>query len=221
MTGAAPHVAARRRGVTTVDLPAGDVHAAIRWGLATADGAADRGVELLVVSVPDPQAARALAAELLGLDAVEARGWPLEQGLSDRAWMDDVAALRDRLRRLHGLRGRPADLLGALGAPGTAGAAALLVQAAVRRTPALLDGPGAAAAALLARRTSYTMNAWWQAAQQTPAPIHERTLGSLGLAPLVQLDITAEDGTAGLAGLAILDQAAALLAPPAADDDRG
>ncbi|HEY6796967.1 MAG TPA: nicotinate-nucleotide--dimethylbenzimidazole phosphoribosyltransferase [Kineosporiaceae bacterium] len=216
LVGAAPGVAGRRPGAAVVDLPSGDVDEALEWGRATADDAADRGVELIVVSVADVTATRAVAAELLGLDAVEASGWPLDRGLSDEEWMDEVVGLRDRLRRLHGLRGRPGDLLRVLGAPQLAAAAALLVQAAVRRTPALLDGAGAAAAALLARRTSYVMNEWWQAAQQTDLPMHERTLGSLGLTAVVQLGISVEDGTAALAALAVLDQAAMLLTSAAA-----
>ena len=208
-----PGPAGGTAGEATAGAPAeGDaVRAAIAWGKATADEAADRGVELVVLAIDDPAATRALAADLLGLDAVEASGWPQDRDLTDETWMTEVSALRDRLRPLRALRDRPADTLRALDAPATAGATALLLQAAVRRTPALLDGPGAAAAALLARRVSYRVTDWWQAAHQAPGPVHERALASLGLPALTQLDLTVEDGTAALVGLAILDRAAALL----------
>jgi len=195
------------------DDPGDAVAEAISWGTATADEAADGGVELVVLSVDDPEATRALAADLLGLDAVEASGWPQDRGLTDEAWMAEVAALRDRLRPLRDLRDRPAEALRALDAPVTAGAAALLLQAAVRRTPVLLDGPGAAAAGLLARRVSYRVTDWWQAAHEAPDPLHERALASLGLTALTRLDIAVEDGTAALVGLAVLERAAVLLDP--------
>jgi nicotinate-nucleotide--dimethylbenzimidazole phosphoribosyltransferase len=125
--------------------------------------------------------------------------------------------MRDRLYRLRGLRDRPVALLHGLQAPAVAGAVALLVQAAARRTPVLLDGPGAAAAALLATRARYRVSTWYQAAHEAEGLLHERALGSLGLDPLSRLGIEVEDGTAALAGLAVLDAAAALLGgrPPA------
>jgi nicotinate-nucleotide--dimethylbenzimidazole phosphoribosyltransferase len=210
--------ASARPGLRTLALPRGGaVDDALTWGAAAADDAADQGVELILLCLADVEAGRALAADLMGLDAVEASGWPMDQGLSDAAWMDAVVALRDRLRRTRGLRGRPADLLRALDSPATAAAAALLVQATARRTPAILDGPGAAAAALLARRTAYPAAQWWQAAHLGTAPVHERALTSLGLDPLTRLGIRVEDGTAALAGLALLDLAAGLLAGPAID----
>jgi NaMN:DMB phosphoribosyltransferase len=211
---------ARRPGLRTVSLPvdtapdappARTIDAAVAWGRGAADEATDRGAELIVVALDAPEPARALAADLLGLDAVEAAGWPLERGLRDDAWMDDVAVLRDRLRQLRGLRDEPTATLRALGSPATAAAVALVLAATARRTPVLLDGPGAAAAALLARRVSYPAVDWWQAAHAGEDPVHERALGALGLRPLTRLEVTVEDGTAALAGLAILDQAAGLL----------
>ena len=152
------------------------------------------------------------------MDAVEANGWPHDRGFTDERWMDDVAALRDRLRRVRGLRSEPAALLDAVGSPAVAAAAALLVAATARRTPVLLDGPGAAAVALLVFRTNYAAPRWWQAAHRGDDRLHERTLGSVGLEPLARLDIRVCDGTAGLIGLALLDTAVALLAP---DDPAG
>jgi len=205
-----------RPSLQVANLPRdGAVQDAIDWGVATADDAADRGVELIALSLDDPSATRALAADLLGLDAVEASGWPADRQMSDREWMDAVVELRDRLRSTRGLHGRPTDLLHGLGSPAMAAATAVLVQASGRRTPALLDGPGAAAAALLARRTAYGATAWWQAAHRGDEPLHQRILGSLGLEPLTELHLRVEDGVAIVAALALLDLAAALLATDA------
>jgi nicotinate-nucleotide--dimethylbenzimidazole phosphoribosyltransferase len=214
--GSAAATAALWPGLTLVELPrAASVDDAIGWGVATADDAADRGVELIALSLDDPGATRALSADLMGLDPVEASGWPADREMSDQEWMDAVVELRDRLRHTRGLRGRPADLLRGLGSPATAAAAALVVQATARRTPLLLDGPGAASAALLARRTAYQATAWWQAAHLGDDALHQRILGSLGLTPLTELHLLAEDGTAIVAALALLDVAAGLLADDA------
>ena len=203
---------ALRPALLAVDLPRqGSVDDAIGWGVAAADDAADRGVDLVAVSLDDPGSTRALTAELMGLDPVEASGWPADRDLSDDDWMAAVADLRDRLRLTRGLRGRPTDLLRALGSPATAAASGLIVQATARRTPVLLDGPGATAAALLARRTAYPAASWWQAAHLGEDPLQQRMLGSLGLTPMLQLRLAAEDGVAVVAALALLDVAAGLL----------
>jgi nicotinate-nucleotide--dimethylbenzimidazole phosphoribosyltransferase len=120
--------------------------------------------------------------------------------------------VRDGLRRTRGLRGQPTALLQALGSPRTAAATALIVQATARRTPVLLDGAGATAAALLARRSSRAANTWWQVAQRFDDPLHPRMLTSLDLDPLTDLGVRVEDGTAAVLGLAVLDVAASLLA---------
>jgi nicotinate-nucleotide--dimethylbenzimidazole phosphoribosyltransferase len=152
---------------------------------------------------------------------VVASGWPAERDLPDAAWMYEVSELRDRMFALRGLRGRPTDLLRALASPALAAATAFLVQATVRRTPVLLDGPGAAGAAMLARRTRYGAVVWWRAAQLSGDPVHERTLTSLELTPLTRLGIPAENGAAARAGLALLDLAATLLGTgPVQDPDQ-
>lgn len=184
---------------------------ALAWGLKAADDAADAGTDLVLLTVDEPAAARLVTAELMGLDAVEAAGWPQERGLDDEAWMDELLALRDGLRRTSGLRGLLTDLLDAVASPALAAASAFTVQAAVRRTPILLDGPGAAAAALVARRTGYVANQWWQAAQGESDPLHGRALRSLSLEPVTTLGVRAEDGTAARIGLDVLRVAVGLL----------
>lgn len=212
LVGGGEDVASRRPGARALALPrGGSVDDALEWGLGVADRAADLGTDLVVLCVDDATPWRALAADLLGMDAVEASGWPDERGQSDEAWMDEVAGLRDRLRDLRGLRAQPSDLLRALGSPSVAAATAVLVGSTARRTPVLLDGPGAAAVALLGVRVNYAAPRWWQAAHRGSDRLHERILGSLGVEALTGLGIRRVDGTASLVALALLDAAAALL----------
>jgi nicotinate-nucleotide--dimethylbenzimidazole phosphoribosyltransferase len=214
LAGGRTDVAARRPGVHALGLTGGGtVEDAISWGVTQADRAADGGTDLVVLALNDAEPWRALAADLLAVDAVQAAGWPTDRGMTDERWMDEVVALRDQLSALRGIHSRPTALLGALSSPAVAAGAALLVAATARRTPVLLDGPGAAAQAALGLRTSHAASRWWQAAHHGDDPLHARILDSLGLQPLVRLGIRAADGTAGLAALAVLDTAVALLSP--------
>jgi nicotinate-nucleotide--dimethylbenzimidazole phosphoribosyltransferase len=212
LAGGGLDVAARRPGVRALAFPrGGSVNDAVTWALTEADRAADAGVDLVLLSLDRHAPWRSLAAALLALDPVEASGWPEERNLTDDQWMDEVSALRDRLRRLRGLQSEPVALLEALDSPVAAAAATLLVAVTARRTPVLLDGPGAAAMALLAVRTNHAAPLWWQTAHRGDDTLDERILGSLHLDPLTRLGIRVADGTASLAGLALLDTATGLL----------
>ncbi len=202
-------------GARLVALPGeGDVDSALRTGLRTADELADAGVELVLLTLDDPLGARVVIAELMGLDAVESAGWPAARGLDDQAWMAEVLLLRDGLARTDGTRGNLTDLLTAANTPVVAAAAAAVVQLTCRRVPILIDGFGAGAAALVARRTSFGAARWWQAVDGGADPLHTRTLASLNLTPLTQLGLTSSDGTGARLGRALLTQAATLLVDP-------
>ena len=184
---------------------------AITWGVAVADDAVDDGTDLLLVSLSsedrDDVSWQVLAAHLLDLDPVEATGWPTADGTTDREWIDRVAAIRDGLRRVRGIRNQPERLLAELNSPALAAGTGLLLQAAVRRTPAVLDGPGAAACALLAHRVGRASRSWWQAADAGDRGLHDRVLTDLRLTPLTRLGLPTEDGTAARIALGLLETA--------------
>jgi hypothetical protein len=187
--------------------------------LAAADALADEGIHLVLVAADDDLARRVLTARLLGDDAVEAMGWPTEDAdaavgsgtIDDAEWMAQVVAVRDGLWATRDLRGDPEGLLAALGSPRLAAATGLLLGAAARQTPAVPDGPGAAAAALLVRDQAWEAPDWWQAAQPPVDQLHERALASLRLTPLGALGVRTEDGTGALLACDLVAAAAGLL----------
>ena len=174
-------------------------------GIETADALADEGTDLLLVAADDPPARRVLAAALLDLGRFDALGWPQpEDGTRDpertgpsttRAWMDEATALRDGLRRVRADEEHPVALLRALGSPVLAAATGLLLQATARRTPVLLDGPGAAAAGLFVRGQAWEAPDWWQVAERPADALHDRTVAGLRLTPLPGPAVAVEDGT--------------------------
>ena len=196
----------------------------LAWGVDTADALADEGVDLLLLAVDDLRGRRVLGAELTGADAVSALGWPgPDDGSSDAAlagivdderWMGDVVQLRDGLRAVRGLSGEPMAMLRGLGSPALAAAVGLLLRSAGRRTPAVLDGPGAAAAALLAREQAWECSDWWQVAPVREEALTDRVVARLQLTPLSGWAVPVEDGTSALLAADVLCAAAALLALP-------
>ena len=216
-----------RLGVRRLPLdPPADPEEALAWGVSTADALADEGADLLLLAVDDLPGRRVLGAELIGADAVGALGWPApDDGSSDAAltgivdderWMRDVVELRDGLRAVHGLSGEPMALLRGLGSPALAAATGLLLRSAGRRTPAVLDGPGAATAALLARGQAWECSDWWQVAPVRAETLTDRVVAGLQLTPLSGMALPVEDGTAALLAADVLCAAAALLTLPSA-----
>lgn len=185
------------------------VSEAITWGIAAADAAIDGGADLLLVSLArgdrDDVGWQVLAAHLLDIDPLEATGWPSADRSTDREWVERVAGIRDGLRRVRGIRNQPERLLEELDSTALAAGTGLLLQAAARRTPALLDGPGAAACALLAHRVGRASRSWWQASDAGHRGLHDRVLTDLRLTPLTRFGLASEDGTAARIALGLLE----------------
>jgi len=182
---------------------------ALAWGVATADDAVDDGTDLMLLSIPvtGPDTAwQVAAAQVLGLDAVEAAGWPVP-GQSDPEWIDRVARIRDGLKLVRGNRRAPYRLLHLLARGDLWAGTGFLVQAAVRRTPVVLDGPAALTCALLAARLAPACRSWWLAADAGRAALVERILKELRVNPLTGLGLDDGDGVAARLALHQLETA--------------
>jgi hypothetical protein len=182
----------------------------VEAGIRAADRAIDAGATLLVpaVTAPDPVAARALVALLARKDASAVTAQP--PGMSDRAWMDVCAAVRDRSADLSDLRGEPLALLGALAADEIAFVVGVLLGASARRTACLVDGTDALAAALVADRLAFRAKGWWLAASDSPDPGRTAAVDRIELAVCLPLS-TSDD--AGRAAQAVIAQLALLTRP--------
>lgn len=174
-------------------------------GQAEADRLVDGGGDLLVVgSAGDQVAGLVVLAALLDLEPVQAVGTAAGDD-----WARLTTGVRDGLRNARMHVGDPDGLLKAVGSPPLARLTGLLAQAAVRRTPVVLDGaPLTAAAAVLAERLAPGAPAWWLAGQVPPAPAARLGLADLGLTGLLDLGLGRPEG-ADLAH-SVLEQAVAL-----------
>ena len=193
-------------------LPEGSA-AAVAAGAAWADEEIDSGTDLFVVAVPGRSVESAIAISVLTNtepSKVLARGIA---ATDPEAWMADVVAVRDARLRCLPSREDPDALLAGIGSSALAAAAGLYIRAAARRTPALIDGPAAAAAALVAYESHPRAVRWWRAADLGPDPSHDITLTRLGQTPVLGIGSGLGDGLAGLLAVPVLHAAARLAAP--------
>lgn len=188
-----------------VDIDAGDA----ALGIAIADEEIDAGADLLIVAVPGTAADAAVAVSVLtNTEPVKvlARG---AAATDPEAWMNLAIAVRDTRRECMPVRAAPDQLLGRIGSPRLAVAAGFLLRAAVRRTPVLIDGPVATAAALIAYEAQPRAVRWWAAADRSTDPMHDLALTRMGQDAILGLGTGLGDGLAGLLTVPVIRAAAA------------
>jgi nicotinate-nucleotide--dimethylbenzimidazole phosphoribosyltransferase len=196
-------------GVRTVDeLPDAPLDA-LAAGLALADREVDGGADLVAVACPAPVGvAPAVAVSVLAA-AEPVR--VLERGAAatdPQAWMQRATAVRDLRRRVIRRKDEPEQLLAELGDATLAAAAGFVLQAAVRRTPVLLDGVGASAAALVAYQVQPRTVRWLTAAGTTSDPAQVLAMTTMGLRGILDAAVATGDGIAALIALPALRAAA-------------
>jgi nicotinate-nucleotide--dimethylbenzimidazole phosphoribosyltransferase len=187
--------------------------AAIAAGRRIADEEADSGADLLIagdMGIGNTTAATTLIAALTEAEpvAVVGRG----TGIDDAAWARKTAAIRDALYRTRSVSADPVALLRICGGADLAAMAGFLAQAAVRRTPVLLDGVVVTASALVAERLAPGARLWWQAGHRSTEPAHMLALQWLELEPIVDMRMRLGEGTGAAVALPIVRAAVAVLA---------
>lgn len=203
-------------------LSEAETTAAIQAGRAIADEEVDGGADLLIagdMGIGNTTPATTLIAAVTRSEpvAVVGRG----TGIDDTGWARKVSAIRDALYRGRTVTGDPEALLRVCGGADLAAMAGFLSQAAVRRTPVLLDGVVVTAAALIADLLAPGARAWWQAGHRSTEPAHTLALDHLGLVPIVDLGMRLGEGTGAAVALPLVRAAVATLASMATFDEAG
>jgi nicotinate-nucleotide--dimethylbenzimidazole phosphoribosyltransferase len=203
-------------------LSAEETAAAIEAGRAIADEEVDSGADLLIagdMGIGNTTAATTLIAALTNSEPVSVVG--RGTGIDDAGWARKTAAIRDALYRAHGLSADPVGLLRVCGGADFAAMAGFCAQAAVRRTPVLLDGVVVTAAALVADRLAPGARQWWQAGHRSTEPAHALALLQLDLEPIIDLRMRLGEGTGAAVALPVVRAAVAALSSMATFDEAG
>ncbi|ORB27619.1 nicotinate-nucleotide--dimethylbenzimidazole phosphoribosyltransferase [Mycolicibacterium parafortuitum] len=203
-------------------LTPGEVVQAIDAGRAIADEEVDSGADLLIagdMGIGNTTPATTLIAALTDSEpvAVVGRG----TGIDDAGWARKTAAIRDALYRTRRLSADPIALLRICGGADLAAMTGFCAQAAVRKTPVLLDGMVVTAAALAADRLAPGARQWWRAGHRSTEPAHTLALQRLELSPIVELDMRLGEGSGAVVALPVLRAAVATLASMATFEEAG
>jgi len=193
-------------------LSADEAAHAVEVGRRIADEEVDAGADLLIagdMGIGNTTAATTLVAAVTGTEPVLAVG--RGTGIDDAAWSRKTAAVRDALYRSRAVHSDPRGLLAACGGADLAAIAGFCAQAAVRRTPLLLDGLVVTSAAVIAEQLAPGARSWWQAGHLSPEPTHKLALAQLKLEPIIDLGLRLGEGTGAAVALPVVRAAVAAL----------
>ncbi|MGZ5376663.1 MAG: nicotinate-nucleotide--dimethylbenzimidazole phosphoribosyltransferase [Mycobacterium sp.] len=199
-----------------------EVAAALDAGRRIADEEVDSGADILIVGdmgIGNTTPATTLIAALTDSEPVAAVG--RGTGVDDAGWARKTAAIRDALFRSRGSAGDPLALLRVCGGADLAAMTGFCAQAAIRRTPLLLDGVVVTAAALVAEELAPGAKQWWQAGHRSTEPAHALALRRLDLEPIVDLQMRLGEGTGAAVALSVVRAAVATLSSMATFDEAG
>ncbi|MGH3774083.1 MAG: nicotinate-nucleotide--dimethylbenzimidazole phosphoribosyltransferase, partial [Pseudonocardiaceae bacterium] len=215
-----------RRGSGAINqrdaLTDAEVTQALGAGVTIADEEVDLGADLLIagdMGIGNTTPAAVLVAALTEEEPVEVVG--RGSGIDDAGWMRKVAAIRDALRRARPVVGDPVALARTAGGADIAAMAGFLAQAAVRRTPVILDGVVVAAAAMLAEELAPGARRWWVAGHCSEEPAHALALDHLELKPILDLGMRLGEGSGAVVALPLVQMAVRVLAEMATFADAG
>jgi nicotinate-nucleotide--dimethylbenzimidazole phosphoribosyltransferase len=193
------------------------VETALWQGWRLAETAADAGKDLLVlasIGVGTDAVATAVTAATSGAEPVAVLPRVLQPGgvFDDNAWMRRAGAVRDALHRIRQEPRGAKDILRELGGPDLAVATGVLLGAASRRVPVLVDGPVGVAAGLIARDLASQTRHWTLLPDAGGLALTRQGADVLGLEPVLDLGLGLGEGANALAALPLLRTAIRLAA---------
>ncbi|MFZ4155876.1 nicotinate-nucleotide--dimethylbenzimidazole phosphoribosyltransferase [Streptomyces pseudogriseolus] len=225
---ATPGLLPRKIRAGTSDMTAGpamtreEAKQAVEVGIETARDLVAAGNKALLtgeMGIANTTASAALISVFTGADPAEVTG--RGTGINDETLARKTDVVR-RALELH--QPDPSDPLGVLAAVGGfehAAIVGLLLGGASLRTPVILDGVSAGAAALVARAIAPEVLAACIAGHRSAEPGHVAALNKLGLRPLVDLDLRLGEGTGALLALPLVQSTARAMHEVATFDSAG
>jgi nicotinate-nucleotide--dimethylbenzimidazole phosphoribosyltransferase len=179
---------------------------ALLVGVELAEQALATGVDALAagdMGIGNTTAAAALAAVFTGrpVAAVTGRG----TGIEDTVLRHKVAVINRALALHQPSAEDPVGALAAVGGLEIAGIAGLILGAAAARRPLVLDGFIATAGALVAATLAPAVTDYLIAGHRSVEPGHQIMLDTLGLKPLLNLNLRLGEGTGAALGLSLLE----------------
>jgi nicotinate-nucleotide--dimethylbenzimidazole phosphoribosyltransferase len=196
---------------------------AIEHGRHLVAGEAKRGLDVVLtgdMGIGNTTAAAAVICSLTGLPPLEIVG--RGTGVDDAGLERKREAVQRALEVNHDhIAAGPVQALAAVGGLEIAGLTGVILEAASRRLPVVIDGFISGAAAVIAARIEPGVLDYTIASHRSHELGHSAALKELGLDPLLDLNLRLGEGTGAVLSLFLLDAAVAILNRMATFDEAG
>jgi nicotinate-nucleotide--dimethylbenzimidazole phosphoribosyltransferase len=213
-----PELINRKMGMGTADFsvePAmsrTQAQQAVEAGIACANDAIDAGIDMLAtgdMGIGNTTASSAVVAAITGRPVAEVTG--RGAGVDDAGLARKIAVIEQALA-LH----RPdpndgLDVLAKVGGFEIGGLAGVMLGAAARRVPVVIDGFISGAAALIAWTLAPAVQPYLIAAHRSVERGHEAVFTRLDLVPLFDLGMRLGEGTGAVLGMSLCQAACKIL----------
>lgn len=195
---------------------------ALKRGILIVEELASSRVDLIGIGemgIGNTTAATALVAAFSGLPVEELTG--RGTGIDDVALARKIAVIKKALTTNAPANKSPLEVLAALGGFEIAGLAGVVLGAAARGIPVVLDGFIASTAALCAARMQPLAAKYVIASHESVEVGHRTVLAALGTKPLFKLDMRLGEGSGAALAMPIIEAALRLLHEMATFDAAG
>lgn len=186
--------------------------AALEAGIALTNRAESEGKNLVGVGemgIGNTSAASALAAVLCGRPVREVTG--KGAGLDEQGLQHKISVIEQALRVNRPNASDPVDLLSKVGGFEIAGMAGVVLGAAARRIPVVIDGFISTAAAAIAVAINPRVAAFLFPSHRSTEPGHAALLNFIGLEPFLNLEMRLGEGTGAALAMPLIEASAKLL----------
>jgi len=195
---------------------------AIGVGLETVEAEIEQGLDVVCLGemgIGNTTPASAIVAAITGQRVADVTG--RGTGIDETTWRRKVGVIERALRVNQPNPSDPLDVLAKLGGLEIAGLVGVVLGAAARRVPVVVDGFIATAATLVAAELCPAVRGYVIPAHRSMEAGHRVVLERLELEPLLALDLRLGEGTGAALALNIIDAALALLDQMATFEEAG
>jgi nicotinate-nucleotide--dimethylbenzimidazole phosphoribosyltransferase len=213
-----PQLVIRKVKYGTANIAAGpamsrqEAAQAVMAGVETVNGLAERGYRLFAtgeMGIGNTTPSAALLAALTGADVEAVVG--LGTGIDEAKRLHKAAIVRRALAANRVDAADPLGVLAALGGLEIAGLVGVILGAAAHRCPVVIDGFISSAAALVASRLAPLSAASMLPSHLSQELGHRQLLASIGLKPMLEMDMRLGEGTGAVLCFPIVEAAVKIM----------
>lgn len=199
-----------------------DAIRAIMVGIEVVNEQVKQGCRLFAtgeMGIGNTTASAALTTVLTGLKPEESVG--RGTGINDEGWLNKVDVVKRAIAVNQADSTDPIDVLAKVGGAEIAGLVGVIIGAAASGCPVVIDGYISSAAALVASRIAEQTMPYMIASHLSQEQGHSKLLESIGLQPMMQLEMRLGEGTGAVLCFHFIDAALHLMQEMATFESAG